>query len=258
MRFRPARPCPQCHRPAAGGPLGPCPGPARQPGSGGRAGRVGRRLVAFLVARGETPVPDAADLRAFLGSTLPDYMTPAVFVEIGALPLTPGGKVDRRALAGVAPAAGTGQGSTAPSTLVEQILAGIWAEVLHLDAVGAEDDFFALGGHSLLATQVVSRAREAFGVELPLRSVFEKPTVATLATEIESLKTGGRGFEVPPLRPMHREGELPLSFAQERLWFLDQFQPDSSAYNMPAAVRLMGRLDVAALVVTLQEIVRRH
>ncbi|HYX24954.1 MAG TPA: amino acid adenylation domain-containing protein, partial [Thermoanaerobaculia bacterium] len=219
---------------------------------------AGRRLVAFLVGTGESPIPTAGELRAFLGRTLPDYMTPASFVEIGALPLTPAGKVDRRLLAGLAPAPEAAEGSAAPSTPIQEILAGIWAEVLHLSGVGADDDFFALGGHSLLATQVVSRVREALGVELPLRSLFEKPTVETLAAEVEALQARERGFEAPPLRPVAREGNLPLSFAQERLWFLDQLQPGSAAYNVPAAVRLTGRLDIPALTATLREIVRRH
>jgi len=219
---------------------------------------VARRLVAFLAATGEMSIPAAVELRIFLGRTLPEYMVPSAFVEIRALPLVPGGKVDRRALAGMAPAPGQGEGSAAPATPVEQILAGIWAEVLHLGEVGADADFFALGGHSLLATQVVSRVREAFGVELPLRHLFERPTVAALAVEIESLQARERVFQAPPLRPVSRESDLPLSFAQERLWFLDQLQPDSAAYNMPAAVRLTGRLDVVALATTLQEIVRRH
>ncbi|MBW8879247.1 MAG: amino acid adenylation domain-containing protein, partial [Acidobacteria bacterium] len=217
---------------------------------------VAGRLVAFLVATGE--IPAAGDLRAFVGRTLPDYMAPAAFVEIGALPLTPGGKVDRRALAGMAPVPEAREGLAAPATPVEQILAGIWAEVLRLGEVGADEDFFALGGHSLLATQVVSRTREAFGVDLPLRSVFERPTVAALAAEVEALQSRERGFGASPLRPMPREGDLPLSFAQERLWFLDQLQPDSAAYNVPAAVRLTGRLDAMALAATLREIVRRH
>ncbi|HEX4963095.1 MAG TPA: non-ribosomal peptide synthase/polyketide synthase, partial [Thermoanaerobaculia bacterium] len=219
---------------------------------------VARRLVGFLVAKEETPVPGTAELRAFLVGTLPEYMVPSLFIGIAALPLTPSGKVDRRTLTGLVPAPEAGAGSAVPSTPVEQILAGIWAEVLHLAAVGAEDDFFALGGHSLLATQVVSRAREAFGVDLPLRSLFEKPTVAALATEIGALKGRVMGFHVPPLRPVPREGDLPLSFAQERLWFLDQLQPGSAAYNVPAAVRLEGRLDVSALRAALWEIVRRH
>ncbi|HEX4961001.1 MAG TPA: amino acid adenylation domain-containing protein, partial [Thermoanaerobaculia bacterium] len=215
-----------------------------------------RRLAAFVVGKGEEQVPNSDELRAFLGRSLPEYMVPSVFAEAAALPLTPAGKVDRRSLALMVPE--TAAGSVAPSSPLEQILAGIWAEVLHLDAVGADDDFFALGGHSLLATQVVSRVREALRVELPLRSLFEKPTVASLAAEIASLQTRQQGFEVPPLRPAPREGDLPLSFAQERLWFLDQLQPDSAAYNVPAAVRLTGRLDVPALAASLHEIVRRH
>ncbi|MBW8879629.1 MAG: AMP-binding protein, partial [Acidobacteria bacterium] len=219
---------------------------------------LSRRLVAFLVAAGEAPIPDAGELRVFLGRTLPDYMVPSVFVEIGALPLTPGGKVDRRTLAGVAPAGGTCQGSAAPSTQLEQVLAGIWAEVLRLGEVAADADFFALGGHSLLATQVVSRVREVLGVELPLRSLFEKPTVAALAAEVEALRARELGFEAPPLLPTSWEGDLPLSFAQERLWFLDQLEPGSSAYNMPIPLHLSGALDATALGRVLSEVVRRH
>ncbi|HEX4959375.1 MAG TPA: non-ribosomal peptide synthase/polyketide synthase, partial [Thermoanaerobaculia bacterium] len=217
-----------------------------------------RRLVAFLVGTERPAMPPAAGLRSFLGGSLPDYMAPATFVEVAALPLTPSGKVDRRALTAMVPMAEAREGLAAASTLAEEILSGIWAEVLHLGEVGVNEDFFALGGHSLLATQVVSRVREALGVELPLRRVFEKPTVAALALEVESLKARQSGFEAPPLLPMAREKELPLSFAQERLWFLDQLQPDSAAYNVPAAVRLTGDLSIPALSATLQEIVRRH
>ncbi|HKI05115.1 MAG TPA: amino acid adenylation domain-containing protein, partial [Thermoanaerobaculia bacterium] len=222
-----------------------------------------RRLVAFLAGRGGEALPDAAGLRDFLGRALPDYMVPAAFVTIAALPLTPNGKVDRRALIRQASTLeAPGRAFVAPSSRIEEVLAGIWAEVLGLGRIGVHDDFFALGGHSLLATQVQSRVREALGVELPLRKLFEAPTVAVLAREVETLREpeGHRG--APPLRranrPAGRREAAPLSFAQERLWFLDRFAPGGAHYNMAAAVRLNGDLDVAALSAALGETVRRH
>ncbi|HEX3555022.1 MAG TPA: amino acid adenylation domain-containing protein, partial [Thermoanaerobaculia bacterium] len=215
-----------------------------------------RRLAAYVVPR-RAGADHSADLRTWVRQSLPDYMVPSVWVSLAELPLTPSGKVDRKAL----PVPGSREEArelTAPRTPVEEVLIGIWARVLGIAAVGLEDSFFDLGGHSLLATQMVSRMREDFGVELPLRRVFEKPTVAALAAEVEALQSRERGFEAPPLRTASREGDLPLSFAQERLWFLDQLQPGSAAYNVPVAVRLTGRLDVAALAATLGEIVRRH
>ncbi|HEV2852358.1 MAG TPA: non-ribosomal peptide synthase/polyketide synthase [Thermoanaerobaculia bacterium] len=214
-----------------------------------------RRLVGFLVPREGGAVPDAAGLRAFLGRALPDYMVPAAFVKTAALPLTPGGKVDRRVLVRAAPAPESREeGFVAPSTPVERVLAGIWGEVLRLDRIGVQDDFFTLGGHSLLATQVQSRVREAFGLELPLRRFFEAPTVAAQAAEIEALRARRRGSEI---HVASRE-EIPLSFAQERLWFLDRFAPGGSLYNMPAVVRFTGELRVAALEAAFGEVVRRH
>ncbi|MGK3959181.1 non-ribosomal peptide synthase/polyketide synthase [Sorangium sp. So ce118] len=217
-----------------------------------------RRLVAYLVAR-EAPLPAVSELRSYVQSKLPEYMVPAAFVELSALPLTPNGKVDRKAL----PApdqAQTGQGSTfvAPRTPVEEVLAGIWAEVLHLERVSVRDSFFDLGGHSLLATQVLGRLRPVFGVDVPLRALFDAPTVAGLATHLEAALGQGALSTAPPLVPVPREGALPLSFAQQRLWFLDRLEPDSAFYNVPAVVRLSGRLDVGALARSLQEVVRRH
>ncbi|HEU4837039.1 MAG TPA: condensation domain-containing protein, partial [Pyrinomonadaceae bacterium] len=145
-----------------------------------------------------------------------------------------------------------------PRTPVEELLAGIFAEVLKLERVGCDENFFELGGHSLLATQVVSRVQLAFSVELPLRSLFEAPTVAGLAIQIEQLRHAGNGVTVPPLREVERSGKLPLSFAQQRLWFIDQLEPESAAYNIPAAVRLRGKLNVEALQQSFAEVVRRH
>jgi amino acid adenylation domain-containing protein len=146
----------------------------------------------------------------------------------------------------------------APRTPVEEVLAGIWAEVLRLERVGVEESFFDLGGHSLLATQVVARVRGVFGVELPLRALFEGPTVEGMAGRVEEMRRAGEGIALPPLVPVAREAPLPLSFAQERLWFIDRLEPGSATYNVPVVWRVGGALDQAALERATGEIVRRH
>ncbi|HYR12414.1 MAG TPA: amino acid adenylation domain-containing protein, partial [Longimicrobium sp.] len=211
------------------------------------------RLVAYVVA-GEEVSP--AELRAHLKGRLPEYMVPSAVVMLESLPLTPSGKVARRALPAPEYAAAE-EAYVAPRTPVEEALAGIWAEVLRLERVGVEDRFFDLGGHSLLATRVVSRIRELFGVELPLRALFEGPTVAELAKRVEEMRRAELPV-LPPVVPAERTGALPLSFAQERLWFIDRLEPGSPVYNIPAARRLGGALDEAALERALGEIVRRH
>ncbi|HEU4556446.1 MAG TPA: amino acid adenylation domain-containing protein, partial [Longimicrobium sp.] len=212
-----------------------------------------RRLVAYVVAD-EAVSP--AVLRAQLKGRLPEYMVPSAVVRLDSLPLTPSGKVARRALP--APEYATGEARhVAPRTPAEEVLAGIWAEVLRLDRVGVEESFFDLGGHSLLATRVVSRVRELFAVELPLRALFECPTVAELAARVEEMRRAGLPM-LPPVVRAGRTGALPLSFAQERLWFIDRLEPGSAVYNLPVARRLGGALDVAALERALGEIVRRH
>ncbi len=221
-----------------------------------REERGDRYLAAYVVPEPGAAPDLAGRLRPFLAARLPDYMVPAAFVELPALPLTPNGKVDRRALpAPQRQAAGT----AAPRGPVEERLAGLWADLLRLDAVGAHDNFFELGGHSLLATQLVSRVRGAFQVELPLRVIFEAPTVADLAAWIErTLRTSGGAAVAPPVARVLRDRPLPLSFAQERLWFLQLLAPASPVYNMMGAVRLAGRLDAGALAAALSEILRRH
>ncbi|HYG65747.1 MAG TPA: non-ribosomal peptide synthase/polyketide synthase, partial [Thermoanaerobaculia bacterium] len=219
-----------------------------------------KRLVAYVVAP-DDQTPAAGALREFLRERLPDYMVPAAFVPLAALPLFPHGKVDRRALpapptADVAPEAG--ESFATPRTMTEELLAGIWAEVLGMEKVGLRDDFFELGGHSLLATQVVSRLRSVFQIELPLRELFEEPTVAGLAIRVDRAIRAGAGLLAPPLVPVARQGALPLSFAQQRLWFLDQLTPNGSAYNIPVALRVQGALDIGVLRRSLAEIVRRH
>jgi amino acid adenylation domain-containing protein/non-ribosomal peptide synthase protein (TIGR01720 family) len=234
----------------------------------------GPRLVAYVVPRreGGDAAALAADLRAHLALRLPAYMVPAAFVALPELPLTSHGKLDLRRL----PAPEWRAGETAgPRTPIEELVAGLWSEVLGLPRVGLDDDFFAAGGHSLLATRLVSRLREALGVEIPLRALFESPTVAGLARRLEAARREAAGRTAdsmalgasivaptpPPIPPTPRPEDgtpLPLSFAQERLWFLDRLAPGGSAYNLAAAVRLRGGLEVAALAAAFREIARRH
>ncbi len=175
------------------------------------------------------------------------------------MPLTPNGKIDRKALPDVEAAASEWRADfVAPRTPVEEKVAEVWADVLGVGRVGVHDNFFELGGHSLLATQVISRLSQAFAVELPLRRLFETPTVAGLADAVEAACLGGQAGRLPPLEPGRREEPPPLSFAQQRLWFLDQFEPNSPYYNIPAAARFTGTLHQAALERSLQELVRRH
>ena len=228
-----------------------CAVDARRDGSGDV------RLVAYVVPREGTPAPE--ELRRHLKERLPEPLVPAVFVALDALPLTPNGKVDRRALpAPEADALHRAGEAVAPRTETERRVAGIWQEVLGLPAVGVEESFFELGGHSLLATRVMARLRQAFAVELPLRVLFERPTVAALAREVEAVRRAGTELRQPPIVPVARDGDLPLSFGQERLWFLDQMEPGSAFYNVPLALRLGGRLEVRALAWGVAEVVRRH
>jgi amino acid adenylation domain-containing protein len=219
-----------------------------------------RRLVAYVVGRGgRTDGALVPELRRYLSGRLPEYMVPSAFVLIDALPLTPNGKVDRHAL----PAPDQSRphltsAFVAPRNAVEEALAGIWRTVLTLDQVGVHDDFFEAGGHSLLATQIISRVRNLFAVELPLRALFEAPTVAGLAAVVESEARREPAAGDREIRPAPRTGTLPLSVAQERLWLVDQLDPGNAAYNMPGAFRLRGPLDVPSLASAIREVVRRH
>ena len=212
-----------------------------------------RRLVAFVA--GET----AVDLRQALAAKLPAYMVPSAFVRLERMPVTPNGKVDRRALAVLKDQAeGPGSAFVPPRTPAEQQMAGIWAEVLGLaeDRVGAHDNFFELGGHSLLATRLASRVQAAFGADLPLRALFETPSVAALTAVVLAAAGQGEGRVAPISR--RAATEVPLSFSQERLWFLERLTPGTGMYNLPGAARLRGPLDPAALEHAFGEIVRRH
>ncbi|HEX2188960.1 MAG TPA: amino acid adenylation domain-containing protein, partial [Longimicrobiaceae bacterium] len=220
------------------------------------SGEPGDRSLAAYVVPAAGAEGAASELRAYLRERLPAHMVPGVIVSLERLPLTPGGKVDRRALP-VPEHEGAASAFLAPRTATEEVLAGIWAEVLGTDRVGVEDSFFELGGHSLLAMQVVSRIRQAFGVEIPVRTIFETPTVAALAGCIDAPRSAG-ATPPPPLVRVSREGALPLSFAQQRLWLVDRLEPGSAAYNMAGALRLRGALDTAALRASLDALVERH
>ena len=216
-----------------------------------------KRSVAYFVAKER--VLSISELRNFLKQQLPDYMIPGAFVSLDALPLTPNGKVDRRALP--APEmAGLEVKTTfvAPRTPVEEILTAIWAEVLGVKQVGIYDNFFELGGNSLGAMQLISRVRTSLAIELPLPSLFENPTISGLAECVETAFRHDQSIAALPLLPVTRSEAMPLSFAQQRVWFLEQLKPGNAFYNMPAAVCLKGQLNVAALEQSLNQIMARH
>ncbi|MDT4329580.1 non-ribosomal peptide synthetase [Methylomonas sp. MS20] len=220
-----------------------------------------KRLVAYLVEdqHGALVIDE---LKVQLKQALPNYMVPSAFVVLDEMPLSANGKLDRKKL----PAPDIGEQLkkpyVAPRTETETLLAEIWREVLGVEKVGVEDDFFELGGHSLLATQLASRVAKCFSIDLPLRSVFEAGNVATLAEIIDDEKRAHPGVAMNEdkftIAAAMRSAPIPLSFAQQRLWFLDQLEPDSPLYNIPVALRLSGRLDLAALRQSFSEIVRRH
>ena len=212
------------------------------------------RLAAYLTLSG--PEPSLEELRAFLKEKLPDHMIPSAFVFLDSLPRTPGGKVDRKAL----PAPGRPHLQTdfrPPRTPLEKSLAAIWRDLLGLERVGRDEDFFLLGGHSLSASRVLSRVRQRFQVEIPLRALFDSPTVAGLADRIRVARPEERPPDIP-LKKDARKSDLPPSFAQQRLWFLDQLGQQGNAYNLPEAVLLKGPLDAVALERSIAEILRRH
>ncbi|WP_042955977.1 condensation domain-containing protein, partial [Pseudomonas aeruginosa] len=214
------------------------------------------QLVAYLVAEGgedETRQPALRErIRTALRASLPDYMVPSHLLFLERMPLSPNGKLDRRALP--KPDAGLMQHDhMAPASALEKDVAAIWGELLGVERVGLTDNFFELGGHSLLATRLVSRIRQDLGIEVSLKSLFEQPVLQGF---VESL--GEKPAEVPPIMPVTREQPLPLSYAQERQWFLWQLEPESAAYHIPAALRLRGGLDVVALQRSFERLAQRH
>jgi amino acid adenylation domain-containing protein/FkbM family methyltransferase len=199
------------------------------------------------------------EVNEYLRDKLPEYMMPSEIVVLGELPLTANGKVDRRALPEALPSDMGGNEQVAARTPLEEILVGIWKDVLRVDRVGVHDNFFDLGGHSLLATRLISRVRHQLSVEVPLDTLFEAPTISGFAARVEQLLgfDGGSG-SLPELVVGARPERLPLSYAQERLWFIDQLHPQSAAYNLPLAVRLRGALNLEALQRSLQRVIERH
>ncbi|TWH51491.1 non-ribosomal peptide synthetase, partial [Dulcicalothrix desertica] len=216
-----------------------------------------KKLVAYVVAQENSLTSN--QLRELTQKKLPEYMLPSSFVILDTLPLTPNGKVDRKAL----PAPGgewEREGEyIAPRTASEEIIANIFTNVFGVEKVSVYDNFFKLGGHSLLATQLISRIRQAFEVELPLRAVFESPTVAQLGQTLEQLRISHQGLSLPAITSTFDSVEqLPLSWAQERLWFLNQLEGASATYNMPLSVHISGELDINALREALLQIIQRH
>ncbi len=208
-----------------------------------------KRLAGYVVPAAGT-VLDPAGLREACARVLPGYMVPSAVVILDRLPLNANLKLDRRALPAPEYAAGRGRAAATPG---EQALCEVFAQVLGLDRVGVEDSFFDLGGHSLLATRLVSRIRVVLGAEVPVRAVFEHPAPALLAAVVEGAEAAR-----PPLVPVPRPGRVPLSFAQARLWFLEQFYGPAAVYNLPLAWRLTGPLDVGALADAMGDVVARH
>jgi non-ribosomal peptide synthetase component F len=216
-----------------------------------------KRLVAYIVPHPQQ-TPSAKELCSFLKTKLPEYMIPNAFVFLEVLPLTPNGKVDRRALPTPDIQSELIDKYVAPRTATEEILAQIWAQVLKVDLVGINDNFFILGGHSLLATQLVSRIRSSFKVELPLRSFFATPTVVELGQSIQQLQQEDLELTSPPILARVENVQLPLSYSQQRLWFLDQLEESSAIYNIPVGLRVQGKVNIAALEQSLQAIIARH
>ncbi|MCU7524702.1 MAG: amino acid adenylation domain-containing protein, partial [Ignavibacteria bacterium] len=219
-----------------------------------------KRIVAYIVVRDGNAF-QKPQLMRYLSERLPEYMIPSAFVILQKLPVTPNGKVDRRAL----PAPDINEimkemesNYAAPRTVVEEVVSAIWAGVLNLPKVGINDNFFELGGHSLLATQVISRIKKEFNMEIPLRSIFENPTVARLSHIVEAAEMEKNGLAGSAILPVSRGTVIPLSFAQERLWFLDQLEPGNIAYNVPEALRIYGKMNVEMLEESLNIITSRH
>jgi amino acid adenylation domain-containing protein len=217
------------------------------------------RLVAYLTLHADGPAPSTSDLHQFLRDVLPEPMIPSRFVVLDAFPLTPNGKIDREALPALE---GAEPGAEAlpvgPCGPIEEALSEIWVELLGGPRPGPRDNFFERGGHSLMATQLLARVRHTFDVEVPLKDFLDEPTLVGLARLVARGLVDGGAPPAPPIVPIGRDRPLPASFAQQRLWYLDQVQPGQPAYNMPIAVHLQGPLDVSALQHALAEIVRRH
>jgi acyl carrier protein len=212
-----------------------------------------KSLAAYVVGSATSD-----ELRTYLRSQLPDYMMPSAIIELPKLPLNANGKIDRQALPKPEDVKGAKKDTVAPRTPSEEVVAAIWEEVLKRDGIGVEDNFFDIGGHSLLATQIASRLREHFHIQVPVRAVFEAPSIAELAKRMDAARREDQGLVPPPITSLPRDSDLALSYAQERLWVLDQIEPNNPLYNIPRTLRLKGVLRTDALERALNEIVRRH
>ncbi|WP_393062391.1 amino acid adenylation domain-containing protein [Streptomyces sp. LN549] len=216
-----------------------------------------KQLTAYITNTPGAPTPTSHELRTHLQQQLPDYMIPTTYVTLDHLPLTPNGKIDTKAL----PAPDSHRPDldatfVAPRTTAEHVVTTVWSEILGIDTIGIHDNFFELGGHSLLATQVTSRLRRQLGIDVPVRTIFTSPTPATLAAAMRELTATA---DEAPLVPVDRtDASLPLSFAQQRLWFLDQLTPGSAEYLVPFALRIRGELDADALGTAFTGLVARH
>ena len=223
-----------------------------------REAQSGKNLVGYVVPREPSVLP-VTELRSYLKEKLPEYMIPSSFVVLEALPLMPNGKVDRNTLPPPDETRPRLAGEfVAPRTEIEELVAQTWREVLKIENVGIYDNFFELGGHSLLATQIVARLQEAFNKDVPLRVLFDSPTIAELAQELETIIREGHAPGLPPIVPVPRDGPLPLSMNQEHLWHLEQMMPGTHFFNMPYVYQLSGELNAEALEKALREIIRRH
>ncbi len=216
------------------------------------------QLVGYVVQR-SLPRITGSDLRSYLKTKLPEYMVPSVFVEMLEFPRTPNGKIDRRALPVPAPVrADDRENFVAPRNPLEEIVAGIWSKLLGVDRVGVHDELFELGAHSVMLTRAAARIRDQFKVELPLSCFFDSPTVASLAEALKTTLEKAQQFELKPIKRVSRDSDLPLSFSQERVLFLQQLYGPGKAYNTQATLRFTGKLDAGALERSLNELTRRH
>ncbi|MCW7539367.1 amino acid adenylation domain-containing protein [Aquabacterium sp. A7-Y] len=213
-----------------------------------------RRVVAYVVPAGAAPQADS--LRQHLLRSLPEHLLPSAYVSLAAFPQTPNGKLDRAALP--APERAQGAAFVAPRNVTEQLVAAIWADLLSVEGIGVHDNFFELGGHSLVATQVVTRLRRCFGIELPVRELFAAPTVEGLSLAVERQRGRSAPSLPAPIEPLASRQALPLSFAQQRLWFLAQLDPEDSAYHIPGVLKMAGRLDVEAWAIAFEALQARH
>jgi amino acid adenylation domain-containing protein len=216
-----------------------------------------KRLAAYYVTNTDKELP-VSEVRAYVADHLPEYMVPSFFIQLAEFPYTPTGKINRKALLIPSTSRAESGRYVPPRDATEEILVGLYCDVLNLDHVGVYDNFFTSGGHSLLATQLVSRIRSTFNVEFPIRLLFENPTVAEIAGQIRVMQDIHGLATIPAIIPIQRNGVIPVSFSQQRLWFLDQLEPGNLFYNIPMAVRLIGYLDINLLRKSLNEIIRRH